>query len=292
MFGKAKDPVCKIKYKKSDAVSTFKYEGKLYYFCSQQCKDEFEKKPDEYKRSEITSTQSFRNSLSVLEKLNVRSGLHTIQEKKCLWDTCRRSVKKGCVVEIGSFEGYSTILIAKSLWKKNQVIYAIDPHTGFLCESDNYTIPAGRNTYHTFLNNIRNAGVMSTVRPLKVTSEQAAKNWDASELIGVLWIDGSHRYKDVLKDFNLWHPYLALGAYIIFHDCFGPGVQKVIREEVLTNRKFGNFGFARQSIFWTQYKVSKFSDLVFKLFLLLAFNLRNRIPKQLRKFFWDCFKVI
>lgn len=48
MFGKVKDPVCKMKIKKPDAVSTSEYEGKLYYFCSQKCKDEFEKNSVKY----------------------------------------------------------------------------------------------------------------------------------------------------------------------------------------------------------------------------------------------------
>lgn len=48
LFGKVKDPVCKKKMKKSEAATTSEYEGKLYYFCSQKCKDEFEKNSSKY----------------------------------------------------------------------------------------------------------------------------------------------------------------------------------------------------------------------------------------------------
>jgi len=48
MFGKVKDPVCKKKIKRADAVDTSEYEGKLYYFCSKDCKDKFEKNPSKY----------------------------------------------------------------------------------------------------------------------------------------------------------------------------------------------------------------------------------------------------
>jgi len=48
MFGKVKDPVCKMKIKKSDAATTSEYEGKLYYFCSERCKEQFEKNPSKY----------------------------------------------------------------------------------------------------------------------------------------------------------------------------------------------------------------------------------------------------
>ena len=44
----AKDPVCKMNVEESKAVATAKYDGKTYYFCSESCKDRFEKKPTEY----------------------------------------------------------------------------------------------------------------------------------------------------------------------------------------------------------------------------------------------------
>ena len=48
MFGKVKDPVCKMKIKKEDAAATFEHQGKLHYFCSKKCRDEFEKNPAHY----------------------------------------------------------------------------------------------------------------------------------------------------------------------------------------------------------------------------------------------------
>jgi len=48
MFDKTKDPVCKKKIRKKEAVATSEYEGKLYYFCSQKCKEEFDRDPEKY----------------------------------------------------------------------------------------------------------------------------------------------------------------------------------------------------------------------------------------------------
>lgn len=48
MFNRVKDPVCKMKIKKKGAAATSEYQGKLYYFCSQKCKEEFDKKPEKY----------------------------------------------------------------------------------------------------------------------------------------------------------------------------------------------------------------------------------------------------
>ena len=44
----AKDPVCKMDVKESEAAATAKYEGKTYYFCSVSCKERFVEKPTDY----------------------------------------------------------------------------------------------------------------------------------------------------------------------------------------------------------------------------------------------------
>jgi YHS domain-containing protein len=43
-----KDPVCGMKIEKQDAVATADYKGKTYYFCSQDCKVEFQEHPEDY----------------------------------------------------------------------------------------------------------------------------------------------------------------------------------------------------------------------------------------------------
>lgn len=43
-----KDPVCGMQIEESDAVGTSEYEGKTYYFCSADCKQEFDADPVAY----------------------------------------------------------------------------------------------------------------------------------------------------------------------------------------------------------------------------------------------------
>lgn len=43
-----KDPVCGMMIEPADAVGTAEHEGKTYYFCSQDCKEEFEEDPEAY----------------------------------------------------------------------------------------------------------------------------------------------------------------------------------------------------------------------------------------------------
>ena len=43
-----KDPVCAMEIEEADAVGTAEHQGKKFYFCSSDCKEEFEADPDAY----------------------------------------------------------------------------------------------------------------------------------------------------------------------------------------------------------------------------------------------------
>lgn len=43
-----KDPVCGMTLEETDAVGSVEHDGKTYYFCSDDCKEEFEADPDAY----------------------------------------------------------------------------------------------------------------------------------------------------------------------------------------------------------------------------------------------------
>jgi Cu+-exporting ATPase len=43
-----KDPVCGMMVEPDGAAAKADYEGKTYYFCSVDCKEEFEEDPDSY----------------------------------------------------------------------------------------------------------------------------------------------------------------------------------------------------------------------------------------------------
>jgi Cu+-exporting ATPase len=43
-----KDPVCGMTVEPDSAAATADYDGKTYYFCSVDCKEEFEEDPESY----------------------------------------------------------------------------------------------------------------------------------------------------------------------------------------------------------------------------------------------------
>ena len=71
---------------------------------------------------------------------------------------------------------------------------------------------------------------VARVRVIQRTSEEAARGWD--EPIGLLHIDASHGYEDVLADYRSWSPHVAEGGWVAFHDSQTEGVGRVLREEV------------------------------------------------------------
>lgn len=42
------DPVCKMIIEKQNAISVLEYKGETYYFCSEDCKEAFQKDPEKY----------------------------------------------------------------------------------------------------------------------------------------------------------------------------------------------------------------------------------------------------
>ena len=42
------DPVCGMRIRHEQAVETYIYKGKIFYFCSEACKEEFEQAPEDF----------------------------------------------------------------------------------------------------------------------------------------------------------------------------------------------------------------------------------------------------
>ena len=47
-MAQARDPVCGMMIDESSAAASSEYEGERYYFCSQECKTQFDRNPKKY----------------------------------------------------------------------------------------------------------------------------------------------------------------------------------------------------------------------------------------------------
>ena len=145
------------------------------------------------------------------------------------------------IVEIGSFKGKSTACMATALKLKNidDSILAVDPHIN---TGDNLIVPTYKeeSSFEAFTKNISSLGLTDKVLPVKKTSEDAVVGWDQS--IKLLFIDGSHKYEDVLLDLTLWEPWVKIGGIIIMHDTkpkkYNEGVIRAMNEYLTHSGRF------------------------------------------------------
>ena len=159
---------------------------------------------------------------------------------------------KGAIVEIGSFKGRSTVMLAKvsSHYGLGKVV-AVDPHNSpILFDRENNPQAS---SYQAFLDSIRTAGLSDKVEPQQSYSTEVAKSW--SRPIRLLWIDGDHTYGGAKGDFDGFLPHLTPSGVIAFHDALNvfPGPIRVFVEDILGSDRFGAAGFV-QSIAWAQFR--------------------------------------
>ncbi|MGC1620971.1 MAG: class I SAM-dependent methyltransferase [Candidatus Acidiferrum sp.] len=158
----------------------------------------------------------------------------------------------GAIVEIGSFKGRSTVMLAKvaSHYGCGSVV-AIDPHNSPILVN----IPTNPETssYQDFLDNVRAAGVSNHVEPHAAYSKEVAKSWDRP--IRFLWIDDDHSYEGAKSDLDGFFPHLVPRGVVAFHDALNdfPGPIRVFVEDVLRSDRFGPAGFVH-SIAWAQFR--------------------------------------
>ena len=159
---------------------------------------------------------------------------------------------RGTIVEIGSFKGRSTVMLAKvaSHYGSGPVV-AIDPHNSPILLDHQANREAS--SYQDFLDSIHAAGVSAHVESHAAYSQEVANSWNRP--IRVLWIDGDHSYEGAKNDLDGFFPHLVSQGVVAYHDALNnfPGPIRVFVEDVLHSDRFGPAGFV-QSIAWAQFR--------------------------------------
>ena len=146
-------------------------------------------------------------------------GWMTDAQAKRLWQAARGVPETGQIVEIGSFRGRSTIVLANGA-DKAVTVTAIDPHGGGDRGPNEISPDAGRGAadHATFTANLAAAGVAERVRHVRKTSSAALGDVDGS--IDLLYIDGAHRYTPAKEDIDRWGDRVTTGGALLIHDAF------------------------------------------------------------------------
>ena len=170
-------------------------------------------------------------------------GWLTEAQGRRLFAAAARTKPGETIVEIGSFRGRSTIVLALAAADGVQVI-AIEPHAGNdrgPGEIDGYVAAAATDN-EAFIRNLTAAGVVDRVRHVRAFSEQAHD--DVHGAVAVLYVDGAHRFGPARADIRDWGKRVAAGGTLLIHDSFSSvGVTFAILRELM----FGRFRYVGRS---------------------------------------------
>jgi predicted O-methyltransferase YrrM len=139
-------------------------------------------------------------------------GWLTPAQARALWDCARRVPAGGRVVEIGSFQGRSTCVLASALAEGARVT-AIDPFISTLPLHNQVGLSRGK-----FDANLDAVGVRHRVDVIAARSVEARPTWDGP--IDFLYIDGKHDTLTVLNDLGFVR-HVRPGGGVAIHDSFG-----------------------------------------------------------------------
>ena len=151
-------------------------------------------------------------------------------------------VRSGTVVEIGSFRGRSTIVLALAAAPGVELV-AIDPHAG--SDRGPQEIGAdrarGEADHAAFTANLAAAGVAGRVR--HVRRESAAALDAVAGPVALLYVDGAHRFGPARADLAGWGARVPAGGRMLVHDAFSSvGVTGALLAECVAARSWRYLG--------------------------------------------------
>jgi hypothetical protein len=172
-------------------------------------------------------------------------GWLTADQAAMLADAAVRCPPGGTIVEIGSFRGLSTIVLAEHA-PEGATVVAIDPHAGNdrgPQELRGYADAAAQDRA-AFGRNLARAGVTDRVRHVAAFSSDAHGVVDGT--VDVLYVDGAHRYGPARDDLRDWGRRVADRGELLVHDAFSSvGVTLAILRTLVVGGRFRYVGRSR-----------------------------------------------
>jgi len=164
---------------------------------------------------------------TALHRAGLIEGFTTPAELSLLYHLAVAAEGPGRVVEIGSFLGRSTVVLATAVEHTGrEPVVAVDPHTAALMIGDR----PPRDTRVEFLANLERNGVADHVRLVHDYSVDAARGWDGAP-IRLHFVDGWHTREAVLEDVGAWASWFTPDTVAVFDDYLtADGVRQAVRE--------------------------------------------------------------
>ena len=204
------------------------------------------------------------------------NGFLSDKEGELLYNLAKNYKGDGVIVEIGSWQGKSTIWLGHgSMCGRNKKIYAIDPHIGSAEHQENRKKVW---TFDKFKKNIKNEKLDKLIIPIIKTSQEACKNFNRP--VGIIFIDGAHDYKSAKLDFDIWFPKVIENGIMAFHDTtIWDGPRRVVKNFIYKSRYFKDIHFVDTITFATKVKKNSFKDQIKNRYMLIVSILYDKLTK-------------
>jgi hypothetical protein len=138
------------------------------------------------------------------------AGWLTKEQGRLLFEEAAVTGAGARLLEIGSHQGRSTVLLGQVALAAGGEVIAIDPFV-------EGRLFGGRSTREKFRANLEQAGVATVVRQVEEYSTQARPRW--TEDVDLVYVDGKHDVWTFSDDLR-WRAFLPEGGPILVHDAF------------------------------------------------------------------------
>lgn len=188
-----------------------------------------------------TDAPTFEDAWSLADPI---AGWMTQDQGRMLWDNAVELPPQARIVEIGSHQGRSTVVLATAAHRTGGTVTAIDPFV-------EGRLFGGTSTREKFETNVEAAGVADSVDLTPEYSTELRPRW--TEPIDLLYIDGKHDYWTVTDDFK-WAEHVRDGGVVLVHDCYSSiGVTLSVLAHVLPGK---SLNYERRAGSMAQFRVA------------------------------------